>query len=173
MKLHIVDRAKNLLVTEGLGGFTFEKVAASARCAKGLITYHHRTRNSLLGEVATQLRQDRLARRLRALSNSGSPAIDALWGILEQEHSSGESAAWFSLLSQRDEEIALGRTTTAAELTALGSKLTQALSLELEAVAVGATTVAALDGFAAALLQGVPADQVRDGYHRFWLGLLG
>jgi len=173
MKLPIAEHAKSLLIEAGLSGWTLEAVALRAGCAKGLVAYHHRTRSALLGAVAAQLRGDRLRRRGAALEGTGSAAIDALWTVIVDEHRSGESAAWFALLASRDPEIRLGQHAPADEATLLGRRMVTALSLETDAVAVGHTTIAALDGFAAALLQGGLVEDVRDAYHRFWLGLLG
>ncbi|MEO8031842.1 MAG: TetR family transcriptional regulator [Gemmatimonadota bacterium] len=173
MKLPIVDHAKSLLVEQGLSNWTIDRVATRANCAKGLVTYHHGTRNALLGAVAAQLRDDRQGRRMSALHQSGSSAIDALWAVILSEQASGQAAAWLALLASTEPEIRNGRRPLAGDAAALGRLLVEALSLEADAAAVGGTSVAAIDGFAAALMQGFPTGEVRDAYHRFWLGLLG
>jgi AcrR family transcriptional regulator len=173
MKLQIVDHATDLLVEAGLAEWTLDRVAARTRCAKGLLIYHHRTRVALLGQVAARLRHHRVERRVKALERSGSDAIDALWRVIESEVASGEAAAWFSLVALRDPEVAEATRHSVAEDVTLAVPLARALSLDREAEALGAVSLAALDGFALALLQHAPATQVRDAYHRFWLGLLG
>ena len=173
MKLEIADHAKSLLIEAGLSNWTLDAVAARAGCAKGLVAYHHRTKAALLGTVAARLRADRLASRTAALKQSGSSAIDALWRVIMDEHASGESAAWFGLLASREADVRLGQASVPAEADGLGHLLVTALSLETDAAAVGSTSMAMLDGCAAALLQGLPAEAVREAYHRFWLGLLG
>jgi AcrR family transcriptional regulator len=172
MKLQIVGHAKKLLVEAGLAGWTLDQVATRAGCAKGLVLYHHKSRAALLGAVAAQLRRDRLARRVKALQESGPAAIDALWQVILTETASGEAAAWLGLLTLTDPPVREGVRPEAGEDAALGTPLAAALSLDREAAEVGGATIGALDGFAVALLRGSAPDQVREAYHRFWLGLL-
>jgi len=173
MKLQIVDHAAKVLIEGGLADWTLDRVAARARCAKGLIVYHHRSRAALLGQVAGQLRRQRLERRVTALASSGSDAVDNLWRVIEKETASGEAAAWLSLLTLKDPEVLAATRQSPAEDMALSAPLARALALDPDAEALGATSLAALDGFAVALLCHSPASQVREAYHRFWLGLLG
>lgn len=173
MKLQIVDHAKALLIQAGLAGWTLDLVATRANCAKGLVLYHHKSRAALLGAVAAQLRRDRIARRSKALRESGPAAIDALWQVILTEATSGEAAAWLALLTLSDLPVREGVRPEAGEDAALGTPLAAALSLDREAAAVGGVAIGALDGFSVALLRGSPPDQVREAYHRFWLGLLG
>lgn len=173
MKLEIIDHATALLIEEGLASWTLDRVAARARCAKGLVVYHHGSRAALLGQVAGALRRRRLERRTKALASSGSDAVDALWWIIEEETASGEAGAWLSLLTLRDPEIIAATRHSPSEDTTLNGPLARALALDPDAEALGATSLAALDGFAVALLGRTPVTQVRDAYHRFWLGLLG
>jgi len=173
MKLRISEHAKSLLIEVGLAAWTLDAVAQRAGCAKGLVAYHHRTRSALLGSVAAQLRADRLRRRTSALEASGSTAIDELWTVIVEEYRSGESAAWFGLLASREPEVRSAQLALLSEAELLGRLVVSSLSLETDGAALGYTTLAALDGFGAALLQGGSAEDVRDAYHRFWLGLLG
>ena len=172
MRLQIVDHAKQLLIHVGLAGWTLDQVAARAGCAKGLVLYHHKSRAALLGSVAAQLRRDRLERRIAALAESGPAAIDALWDVIVLEAGSGEAAAWLALITLSDPEVRLGVRLEPGEEVMLGAPLAVALSLDRGAAAVGGAALGGLDGFAIALLRGGAPDQVREAYHRFWLGLL-
>lgn len=172
MKLPIVAHAKDLLIETGLAGWTLERVAVRAGCAKGLILYHHRSRAALLGLVAAQLRRDRIIRRTEALRESGPEAIDALWQVIVSEVESGQAAAWLALLTLADPEVRQGVQPEAGEEALLGVPLAAALSLDREAAAVGGAALGALDGFALALLRGTTPARTREAYHRFWLGLL-
>ncbi|HKV75198.1 MAG TPA: helix-turn-helix domain-containing protein [Gemmatimonadales bacterium] len=173
MKIQIADAAAQLLIEHGLDDWTLDRVAARARCAKGLVLYHHRNRAALLAQVAGVLRRRRADRRLKALSHSGPDAIDALWRLIEEEVASGEATAWLALLALREPDVLEATGRVSAEEAALGPLLAKALELEGEAEALVASTVAALDGFAIALLRRTPRAVVREAYHRFWLGLLG
>ncbi|HTO73502.1 MAG TPA: TetR/AcrR family transcriptional regulator [Gemmatimonadales bacterium] len=173
MKIQIADAATQLLIEDGFDGWTLDRVAARSRCAKGLVVYHHRNRAALLAQVAGVLRRRRVERRLESLKRSGPQAIDALWQVIEAEVASGETTAWLSLLAVRDPEVVEATGRVSAEESALGPLLARALELDGDAEALIATTVAALDGFAIALLRRTPKAVVREAYHRFWLGLLG
>ena len=92
MRLHIIAKAKQVLIETGLACWTLDLVASRSGCAKGLVFYHHKSRTALLALVAAQMRRDRLARRIAALTAPGPAAIDALWQTIESETASGETA---------------------------------------------------------------------------------
>jgi len=173
MKLQIVDHAKSLLVERGLAGWNLEALAARAGCAKGLLLYHHRSKASLLAAVATQLRLERLHRRLEALRPGGPGAIDALWLLLVEDAASGRAAAWLSLVALAEPGVRECTRSTTGEIRDLGRATAEALDLEGEPVELGRVAAATLDGFGLDLLSDGHEAELRDAYHRHWLGLLG
>ena len=62
MKEAILSAAIDVLAIHGLNSWTVEEVANRAHCAKGLVNYHYRTKQELLGTAAQTLRDDRTAR---------------------------------------------------------------------------------------------------------------
>lgn len=171
MKDAILGAAIEVLVLHGLNNWTVEEVANRARCAKGLVNYHYRSKQDLLIQVAETIRDDRSARRLAAVQSSGAQALDRLWEALAQEIASGWFAAWLSLLA------ADGAFRTAASATSKSSKtfalsLGRALDVDDQFVPRAHLIEATLDGLQLSLLQGAPPSATEEDYHRFWLAVL-
>ena len=170
MKDTILAAAKTVLVRNGLAAWTIEDVAKEARCAKGLINYHYKSKARLLAQVGNGLREDRLARRLAALQHEGATALDALWHTLVAEVRSGELAAWLALSSLRDPAIQESLRSSEEEQGRLNEAQGQAIGLVDKNLGPMLETV--LTGFQLALLHGHEHHTVREAYHRFWLGLI-
>ena len=68
LKKQISDALLEVLVRDGLEHWTVSAVADQAGCAKGLVHYHHNTKEQLLGTVADQLAKTRAEDRLGALA---------------------------------------------------------------------------------------------------------
>ena len=169
MKDSIVGAASRVLLRHGIEGWSVDRVAAEAGCAKGLVHYHHRTKKDLLRRVNEALSRTRLARRLEALSGSGADALDRLWLALLREVRSGEWAAWAALtaapgLASPGEQP--------ADLTALAAAIGRALDVPPLGHDEARLAAAALDGFQLALHLGAGEEPVREAYHRLWLALL-
>lgn len=173
MKLQIVDHATALLVERGLAGWSLDALATRAGCAKGLLLYHHRSKATLLGAVAVQLRLERHRRRVAALRPGGPAAVDALWLLLVEETASGRSVAWLSLIALAEPGVRECTRSTADEIRELGGAAARALDLEGEADELGRVVAAMLDGFGMNLLVDGQEAELREAYHRHWLGLLG
>jgi AcrR family transcriptional regulator len=173
MKLQIVDHATALLIERGLAGWSLDALAARAGCAKGLLLYHHRSKADLLARVATQLRIERQRRRLEGVKLGGPAAIDALWLMLLEETSSGRSVAWLSLVALAEPGVRECTRSTREEVRDLGKATAAAFDLEGEAADLGRVVAAALDGFGVDLLVDGNEAELREAYHRHWLGLLG
>lgn len=170
MKSTILAAAKTILVRNGLSQWTIEDVAREARCAKGLVNYHFKTKARLLALVGGSMREDRTRRRLDALKNDGATALDALWNTLVAEVRAGEFAAWLSLSALPDEGIQQALRSPELESSHLGEAIARAFGLPDREL--GHLTDTVLSGFQVALLHGHDQHGVREAYHRFWLGLL-
>lgn len=170
MKSEILGAAKAVLVQKGLAAWTIEDVAREARCAKGLVNYHYKTKANLLAQVGESLREDRLGRRLAALENEGATALDALWNTLTAEVRSGELAAWLSLSALPDQAVHHALRSQERELRRLAEAAARAFGVSDGSL--GQLIDSVLTGFQLALLNGHEDQTVREAYHRFWLGIL-
>ena len=168
MKDAILAAAIEVVAIHGLNNWTVEEVANRAHCAKGLVNYHYRSKQELLGTAAQTLRDDRAARRLAAVRHLGSEALDRLWATLLQEVDSGWFAAWASLVAA-DDPYRRAAATRPADATALATALSRTLDLGSALVPESGLIQAALDGLELALLQGAPPIEVEEAYHRFWI----
>jgi AcrR family transcriptional regulator len=168
----IIDAAKAILIREGLAGWTVERVAKEAGCAKGLVHYHFETKWQLLGLVASALRRERIARRAQAFGRRGTDALDALWNVLLAETTSGESAGWFALATVQDETVREALPATSDDLRRVAAAM--AIALDLPEFPAGRLRVvlATLDGMQLPLLLGDDPEAVREVYDRYWLAVL-
>jgi AcrR family transcriptional regulator len=171
MKDTILGAAIEVLAVDGLNNWTVEEVANRSRCAKGLINYHYRSKRELLGLVAETLRDDRAACRLAAVQAPGTQALDRLWSVLVREVESGWFAAWLSLLGA-DDPLRKSASSRADDSLALAVALTRSLGVEEELAEQAPEIHAALDGLQLRLLQGAPAAETEEAYHRFWVRAL-
>jgi AcrR family transcriptional regulator len=171
MRDAILRASVDTVVQHGLNEWTVEEVASKARCAKGLVNYHYRSKADLLHQTAEAIAFNRHARRLAAVtSGSGTPAVDHLWDAVATEVRSGWFAAWLSFVAQR------ARDNVTLELPDFGLQLRdalgRALELDREVLPEPAVLAAMLDGIALRLLLGEPEERVRDAFHRLLLGML-
>ena len=144
-------------------------MAAEAGCAKGLVHYHHGSKQALLSRVGDALGRARQARRLEALAGSGADALDRLWLALVREVRSGEWAAWASLAA---EPGIPGPAVAPSDIEALSEAIARVLDLPALLAEDARLATAALDGFQLALHLGAPESATREAYHRLWLALL-
>ena len=172
MKDTILSAAIEVIVLHGLNNWTVEEVANRAHCAKGLVNYHYRSKQELLVLSAETLRDDRSARRLAAVSVTGSSALDRLWAALIQEVESGWFAAWASLLAA-DGALRSAAAERPAETQSFAASLGRALGLGDQLKKRASLIQAALDGLQLRLLQGASVGETEEAYHRFWLSAVG
>lgn len=171
MKDAILGAAIEVLALHGLNNWTVEEVANRAHCAKGLVNYHYRSKQELLVRAAETLRDDRSARRLAAIGAAGTAALDRLWAALHQEVESGWFASWISLLAA-DGLLRTAAASRPVETEAFALSLGRSLGLGDQLRKQASLIQAALDGLQFRLLQGAPADETEEAYHRFWLAAL-
>ncbi len=170
MKRGILSAAKLILIRNGLAEWTIEDVAREARCAKGLVNYHYKSKARLLSLVGSSLRDDRLKRRLKALGGEGAAALDSLWNVLMAEVRTGELAAWLALGALADNTIKEGLRSSPEHIAQLESAASRAFGISESNL--GSLMDSVLTGFQIALLYQHDESSVREAYHRFWLGLL-
>lgn len=168
----IIDAAKAILIRDGLAGWTVERVAREASCAKGLVHYHFETKWQLLGLVAAALRKERMGRRAGAFARSGTDALDALWEVLTAETASGECAAWFALATVQDRTVRDALPATGDDLRRVAAAMATALALPEPSIPHLRVVLATLDGMQLPLLLGDDREAVREVYDRYWLATL-
>lgn len=171
MKDAILAAAIDVIALHGLNNWTVEEVANRAHCAKGLVNYHYRSKQELLVRSAETLRDDRSARRLAAVALPGTAALDRLWAALTQELESGWFAAWTSLLAA-DGPLRTAAAGRPGEAESFAAALGRSLGLGDQLKKRASLIQAALDGLQLRLLQGAPASETEEAYHRFWLAQL-
>lgn len=171
-KTTITKAALKVLERKGLGDWTLAEVARKADCAKGLIHYHHSTKDKLLEAVAQLLVTSRTESRLIPFRHHGTDALDVLWAALKKAAASGETLAWLSLLASAQPAIRravappddyIGRFAEAAARSLGAKHLDDSLVRGLNA---------ALDGLEVALWRGDRETSVQDAYHHLWLKVL-
>jgi len=99
----IIAATIRVLGDQELTGCSVEAIAEQARCAKGLVNYHFRSKPALLVAAARRIgaeRQDALAGAVRGRDGTG--ALDALWQTLGREAASNRGRAWVTLLGRAD-----------------------------------------------------------------------
>ena len=169
VKAKIVAAAGYIVRRSGLTDWTVESVAKKAACAKGLVLYHFGSKAALLNELALRVRLDRVERRIGALSEGGTAALDRLWEVLASEVEDGTTALWLGLVAQAaSRQLASIEESDRARFSTAAVPAMQ-LGQDFEG---GTDLLDALNGFELALLQGRTAEMVREGFDRFWLDLL-
>jgi AcrR family transcriptional regulator len=178
-KARILDAALQVLMTDPGTAATIDHIAAAAGCAKGLVHYHFKTKDALLGEVASRLWAKRARAWREVMSRpEASEALDDAWKLLRAESEDGSLAASASLgLSH---SIVAGRSVRdgRAELArALTDGLVELLEHMGRSAAVPPSEVAALlaaliDGLGLQLASGEKADQLEPAWAAFWAGML-
>ena len=160
---HILDASADLLADAGLSSWTIDGVATRARCAKGLVLYHYRTKQLLLKATADFLAGRAASDRLAAVRGDEGAVLDRLWTALVQDVESGRFAGRVGL-------SAMGLPGSLPQ--GLRDRLAQSLGIEPAALGSEKAIEAVLDGLSLQLLAGIPAEQARECYDRLWLGLI-
>jgi AcrR family transcriptional regulator len=173
----ILDAALQLLRRSG--GLTVDQVAATARCAKGLVHYHFHTKGALLAAVASRLADRRRTRWAEAFrADNPDSAIRRSWDLLVSESRDGTLRAWLALCAERDSVT--GRTVSsevegfsdaiaeAARVLVRDLGLTPTVSIQ----ELGLLLAAVVHGSGLQLEAGVPPARLQGAYAAAWLGVL-
>ena len=151
-----------------MAGWSIEEVARRARCAKGLVLYHYRSKAALLDLTAGELERARWDLRLGALGGGdGLLGIDRLWEEMMAEVDSGRFRAWISLVGAgyRGSEPKRGESLRSAAIRLLG--------LPSEAIADPASIEAMIEGMTLQLLsRDASREALRGAYDRLWTSML-
>lgn len=168
----IVEAACALLVRGGIQGWSTEKVAQEADCAKGLVHYHFRGRHALLAAVAARLARERCAGFQRALGGSPAAALDRMWVEAVRQVSSGEFGARQALLASGDAGVREACRAPEEALPALAAAIGDAIALDDFPAARAETTLAVCEGLQALLMTGGDPRAARDAFDRWWIAQL-
>lgn len=172
-RARILDAAVAVLAKHGMDGWSMERVAQAADCAKGLVHYHFRSRDALLAAVGQTLAARRIERREQALAPRGTAALDALWRVLREDTRDGRAAAWLVLGLNGASAVRQAMMPPAPLLDRFAAAAGVALEGEPLASRSAHALLLVLDGFEAALVRGAPEADVREAYDRVWLAMLG
>ncbi|GBD32061.1 MAG: hypothetical protein KatS3mg081_2223 [Gemmatimonadales bacterium] len=174
----IVAAAFRVLRKKGLAGTTVEAVAREARCAKGLVHYHFKTKTRLLAAVAEDLGATRREEWIAALSAADAKAaIQNSWALLSREARDGTLKAWSALAFSGE----LTGQTVKREAERFAAALSEALGSFLRTLDLDPTVpVSEMGGLLAAVVHGVGLELQAGGdsahleaiYAAAWLGLL-
>ncbi len=171
MRDPIEKAALEVLRRAGPDGWTMDAVAAAAGCSKGLVHYHHGTREDLLRRVAERLAEERAAGLRGALRGEGAAALDRLWARLCDEVATGDCRARLWLASAAP-ELGSASAPTAKHQDDFAAAVGAALAIPPPPADVVRFLLAAFDGLQLAMLTGVPRSRLRDSYHRCWLNAI-
>lgn len=176
-RLMILDAADRLLRRGG--GGTVDDVAREARCAKGLVNYHFKSKAALLAAVAARLAQRRRSQWTDAFrAPTPAAAIERSWALLVSESQDGTIRAWTSLCAQRDRvtdrtvriEAAGFSQAIAAATKGLLDDLGLAPTVSVEEL--GLLLAGVVYGMGLQLESGTEPSRLQGAYAAAWLGVL-
>ncbi len=173
----ILQAAERILRRGGVG--TIDQVAREAKCAKGLVHYHYRTKSALLAAVAARLGQARRARWAHTFSSqTPDGAVRASWSLLVAENADGSLRAWLALLAHKDK--ATGRVVS-SEMASFAEALTQSASRWLAQLSlaptvpieeIGSLIASVVWGMGLLLAAGTAPSRLQGAYDAAWAGVL-
>lgn len=167
LKESILDQSVAVMVRSGLAGWSLEEVARRARCAKGLVLYHYRSKAALLELTAGEIERARWDRRFGALAGAdGLEGIDRLWNEMVAEVDSGRFGAWVSLAA------AGYRGTEPRRAESFRAAVARLLGLPSEALADAASIEAMIEGMTLLLSRDSSRDGLRGGYDQLWTSMV-
>jgi AcrR family transcriptional regulator len=164
-KLQILRAACDLVTSGGLTTWSIEQCSQRARCAKGLVLHYFRSKEALLAEVAGALLAERWTNWAAALGGGGIEGLDTLWIGLVRETKPPTARAILELRLAGVE----GARLAPARTTELHRSLARALDLTPDDLPAAAVLEPLLEGYLLALLGGVPEEEVKEAFFRYWL----
>lgn len=162
----ILQSSIGLVRDKGLDGWSIERVAKAAHCAKALVVHHYLTRPGLLRATGARIAEMRLGRRLGSLAPGGTVALDALWLTIVDDAETGMSKAAFALAAH------LYPTRQSNDAAALHSAIARALDVPRDVLAEPVAVMAMLEGLEFQLVQDVEPAAVRPSFDRLWVTLI-
>lgn len=160
----IVEASAALLREDGILAWSLESVADRARCAKGLLLYHFRSKSGLLAATAAYFEVEHSERLLAVVKGDGAATLDRLFESLVADVSDG----WFAARAGLASVGIVGPRPKMRLASLLATSLGAPKALEESEQAIESM----LDGLSLSLLTGTSVELVREGYDRLWLGLL-
>jgi len=176
-RVTILDAADRLLRRGG--GGTVDEVAREARCAKGLVHYHFKTKAALLAATAARLGERRRGRWAEAFqAATPDAAIKGSWSLLVSESQDGTIRAWTALLAQRDKvtnrAVSLEFASFSAAIAGAADGLLKELGLAptVAVEEIGLLLAGVVHGMGLQLESGTDAERLQGAYAAAWLGVL-
>jgi AcrR family transcriptional regulator len=129
------------------------------------VLHYYKSKEALFGEIAAALLADRWTRWAAALASGGIGGLDTLWDRLVAETGPPTARAILELRLAGVEGTLLppGRATELQQL------LARALDLPSGELPTAAVLEPVLEGYLLALLGGVPVEEVKEAFFRYWL----
>ena len=161
----ILDASVAILAARGLKAWTLDEVAREARCAKGLVVYHHGSKTNLLRQSAATIEADIGQARLAGLDQPDP--LDGLWQSVLGGIASGRFRARTALRA-----AAFGTQAADHRGEPIRRAAAVALDIPFEALAAETALRAMLDGLSLQLLDGVPEESVKASYDQLWVTMI-
>lgn len=176
----MITAATRQLRREGARSVTLETVAREAQCAKGLVTYHFKSRDQLLSSAAAELLGARTDDWRAAISATDiDSAIEQSFRLLRSEAESGFWTAWMSLFAEGSKLTV--RTVNnhwlnyveAVELSAADLLKSAGLETVVRPEEAGRMLAGGLQGLGLQLATGSPPQSLEGAHAALWAGFLG
>ncbi|MEX0690646.1 MAG: TetR family transcriptional regulator [Gemmatimonadales bacterium] len=165
----ILSSAIDLRLKSGHQDITVETVAEKAKCAKGLVAYHFKTKDRLFNEVDTSIGNRRLVEWKAALATKDAQAaIDACWTIIKKDSETRVAIHQAIKLTDWSGNNSFSSTIGRAALEVLNRAGRIPKVSDDEIASLCAVT---LPGFALALAQGGDVKRLEGAYLAFWAAL--
>lgn len=175
----ILAGARRIVCRSGPRALTVDEVAQEAKCAKGLVLYHFKSRRGLLEAVLSSLVAERETTWTQAFQEPlAEGVVDRTWALLTDESKKGIHLALAQLRARAaDVSDQLVRKSTLEFNRFLGRQLDglfrrQGAELRLPADEMGQLFGAIVIGIESQLLAGVHLEDAQGAYTAGWLAVM-
>jgi AcrR family transcriptional regulator len=175
----IVDAAVDQLLAKPAPTVTIESVAVAAKCAKGLVHYHFKTKANLLSAAAERIWDRRTSAWKDVLAGPDpSAVITKAWALLENEGTGGTATAAASLGTEvgdvvgRTVRLSRQRFVTQLDVSAAALFLRMGLRPTVQGEEIALLLAAVIEGLGLQVASGTPADSLEPAWSAFWAGVL-